>query len=50
MLRKTSVVITTTGAPGRTAVSPVSSPTRPAPCSATSSANFWLERAFKGVV
>ena len=50
MLRSTSVVITTTGACPLTEVSPVSSPTDPAPCRATRSAYFWLDSALIGVV
>ena len=44
------MVITTTGASGLIELSPVSSPTEPAPCVATRSPNFWFESAFSGVV
>ena len=50
MLRSTSVVITTTGAAGLMALSPVSSPTDAGPCSATRSVYFWLDRALMGAV
>ncbi len=50
MLRRTSVVITTTGASELTALSPVRSPTRSAPWRATRSPYFWFESAFSGVV
>ncbi len=50
MLRSTSVVMTTTEASGLIELSPVSSPTVPAPCLATRSPNFWLDRALSGVV
>ena len=50
MFRKTSVVITTTGASPLIEESPVSRPTFAAPCRATSSAYFWLDSALMGVV
>jgi hypothetical protein len=50
MLRRTSVVITTTGASPLTALSPVSRPTFSGPYRSTRSAYFWLERALIGVV
>ena len=50
MLRRTSVVMTTTGASPFTALSPVSRPTRSAPCRRTKSAYFWFESALIGVV
>jgi hypothetical protein len=50
MLRRTSVVITTTCASPFTLVSPVSSPTAADPCRATRSAYFWLLSALIGVV
>jgi hypothetical protein len=50
MLRSTSVVITTTGAPALMELSPVSRPTLPAPWRATKSPNFWLDSALSGVV
>lgn len=50
MFRRTSVVITTTGASELTLLSPVSRPTLSAPYRLTRSANFWLESALIGVV
>ncbi len=50
MFRRTSVVITTSGASELIELSPVSSPTVPAPYRATKSPNFWFDRAFSGVV
>ena len=50
MFRSTSVVITTTEASLLIELSPVSSPTRSAPCRAMKSPNFWFESAFSGVV
>ncbi|CAM3883781.1 hypothetical protein ISCU110981_19245 [Isoptericola cucumis] len=50
MLRSTSVVITTTGAPALMDVSPVSRPTFATPCRATRSVYFWLLSALIGVV
>jgi len=50
MLRTTSVVITTTWAPGRIDASPVSNPTCSAPWMPMRSANFWFESALIGVV
>jgi hypothetical protein len=50
MLRSTSVVMTTTGAPPFTALSPVSRPTWCSPWRARNSANFWLLNALIGVV
>ena len=50
MLRSTSVVITTTEAPGRIEASPVSSPHAASPCSTHRSPNFWFESALSGVV
>ena len=50
MLRSTSVVITTTGALPLMELSPVSRPTASAPRRSRKSPNFWLERAFSGVV
>ncbi len=50
MLRRTSVVMTTTGASPLIVLSPVSRPTFAAPRRATKSPNFWFESAFSGVV
>ncbi len=50
MFRRTSVVITTSGASELIELSPVSNPTRPAPYRATKSPNFWFDSAFSGVV
>ncbi len=50
MFRRTSVVMTTTGASPLTDVSPVSRPTFSAPCRATRSPYFWLDSALIGVV
>jgi hypothetical protein len=50
MLRRTSVVMTTTSASPFTAVSPVSSPTRSSPYRARRSACFWFDSALIGVV
>jgi len=50
MLRRTSVVMTTTGASPLTELSPVRSPTRAAPWARTRSPYFWLESALSGVV
>ncbi len=50
MLRKTSVVITTTWPSELIDVSPVSRPTRSAPWRSARSWNFWLLSALIGVV
>ncbi len=50
MLRRTSVVMTTTGASPLIELSPVSRPTFSGPCRRERSPNFWFERAFRGVV
>ena len=50
MLRSTSVVITTTGASPLMLLSPVSSPTWPAPYRRARSLYFWLDSALIGVV
>jgi hypothetical protein len=50
MLRRTSVVMTTTGASPLTELSPVRSPTRWAPWARTRSVYFWFDRALRGVV
>ena len=50
MLRSTSVVITTIGAPGLIDVSPVARPTWSAPNMSDSSRYFWFDRALMGVV
>ena len=50
MLRRTSVVMTTTGASPLTELSPVSRPTFSAPWTRTRSWYFWFERALIGVV
>jgi hypothetical protein len=49
-LRRISVVITTTGASSLMVFSPVTSPTLRSPYWRTKSWNFWLLRAFSGVV
>jgi len=50
MLRKTSVVIISTGARELITTSPVTMPTFSAPSSLLNSLNFWLDRAFMGAV
>jgi hypothetical protein len=50
MLRRTSVVITTTGASPLIELSPVSSPTFGVPWTRARSPYFWFESAFNGVV
>ncbi|VTR75631.1 hypothetical protein CHMI_00382 [Cellulomonas hominis] len=50
MFRRTSVVMTTTGASPFCVVSPVSSPTRSAPYRRTRSLYFWFDSALMGVV
>ncbi len=50
MFRRTSVVITTTGASLLTLLSPVSRPTLSAPYRLARSVYFWLESALMGVV
>jgi hypothetical protein len=50
MLRRISVVMTSTGADGFTLTSPVRMPTRSGPNWRQKSAYFWLDRALSGVV
>ncbi len=50
MLRRTSVVITTSGASPLMTLSPVSRPTLSSPWARRRSLNFWLDRALIGVV
>jgi hypothetical protein len=50
MLRRTSVVITTSGASPLSELSPVSSPTFEGPWSPRKSPYFWFDSALIGVV
>ena len=50
MFRRTSVVMTTTGASPLTTLSPVNKPTLSLPCRSHRSRYFWLLSALIGVV